>query len=71
MLKGKKIIVIIALIMVSIFSTMLLTSCGDSYDSDDDGLSDSFEEDIGTDPDGYTWNDDVDWDQAAENYDGD
>ncbi len=39
---------------------MSLTACFSEYDSDDDGLSDSFEEEVGTDPDEYTWNEELD-----------
>ena len=68
MVKLKRKLLVIAIIIVTIFSMMVLTSC-DSGDSDGDGLTDEFEQDIGTDPDNYDYHDDIDWDQAQENYD--
>ena len=58
---------IIVLMIVTLSGMMLLTAC-DSGDSDGDGLTDDFEEDIGTDPDSYDFNDTIDWDQAEDNY---
>ena len=66
-MKTVKKIMIIVLMIVTLSGMMLFTSCG-SVDSDGDGLTDDFEDDIGTDSDSYDFNDAIDWDQAEDNY---
>ena len=51
------ILVVALIIAVFLFKGCVsLFSSSGSWDSDDDGLSDSFEREQGTDPNNYTWN---------------
>ena len=51
---------IIVFIVIVVIAVFILKGCSwllsDDGDSDNDGLTDSFEQEIGTDPNSYTWN---------------
>ena len=54
----KRMIMILVMLVVSLFCTIILTSC-DDWDRDGDGFLDEFEEEQpGLDPDVYNWNED-------------
>lgn len=60
MSKIKRVLLVISILLISLLSMFSLTACFDEYDTDDDGLTNDFEEEIGTDPDEYTFNEETD-----------
>lgn len=56
---GCIVVVLIVMLIIAVFlfkGCVSLFSSSGSWDSDNDGLSDSFEKEQGTDPNNYTWN---------------